>query len=164
MDLREGVSRDEITGQVVEDALAVLQAMHGVATPLLCQLDVTMSQVKTLLTISLHGEATIGFIAHTMQTGLPAASTTVDRLLHLGWVNRSEDPADRRRAIVTLTPAGRDVVETVWRLRRDLLREWLSRMELQDLATLARGIATLKEAALAPQLDETDLVPARLLP
>ncbi len=145
--------REDVTDRIVEDALGVLQAMHGVATPLLCQLDVTMSQVKTMLTVAMNGESTIGFIAQTMGTGLPAASTTVDRLVNLGWVNRDEDPVDRRRAIVTLTASGRDVVETVWRLRRDLLREWLDRMGEEDLGVLARGIAALKSASQHDRAD-----------
>lgn len=147
--------RAELTDQVVENALTVLQAMHGVATPLLCQLDVSMSQVKTMLTVAMKGEVTIGFIAQTMGTGLPAASTAVDRLVHLGWADRAEDPADRRRAIVSLTPAGLNVVETVWRLRRDLLREWLSRMDDADLDVLARGMAALKKASTDPFQDES---------
>jgi hypothetical protein len=58
-------------------------------------------------------------------------------------------------AIVALTPSGREIVERDWRLRRDLLREWLSRMEEQDLSVLAQGIAALKSASADSTLDET---------
>jgi DNA-binding MarR family transcriptional regulator len=132
----------------------VLQSMLAVATPDLCKLDVTMGQVKAMLAIGLKDDVTIGFIAQTMGTGLPAASTNVDRLVNLCWVTRAEDPADRRRAIVALTPSGREIVERVWRLRRDLLREWLSRMEEQGLSVLAQGIAALKSASADSTLDE----------
>ena len=148
-------SREVVTESIVEDALGVLHSMLAVATPDLCKLDVTMGQVKSMLAIGLKDEVTIGFIAQTMGTGLPAASTNVDRLVNLGWVTRAEDPADRRRAIVALTPYGREIVERVWRLRRDLLREWLSRMEEQDLSVLAQGIAALKSASTDSQLDAT---------
>jgi DNA-binding MarR family transcriptional regulator len=145
--------REDVTDEIVEDTLGLLQAMHAVATPVLCQLDVTMSQVKTLLTVAMKGDVTIGFIAQAMGTGLPTASTTVDRLVNLGWVNRDEDPVDRRRAIVTLTALGRDVIETVWRLRRDLLRDWLGRMDEEDLTALSRGISALKSASRQEEAD-----------
>jgi DNA-binding MarR family transcriptional regulator len=153
MDVREESQREGVTEQIVDDTLGLLQAMHAVATPLLCQLDVTMSQVKTMLTVAMKGEVTIGFIAHAMVTGLPAASTTVDRLVNLGWVSRSEDPVDRRRAIVTLTATGRDVIETVWRLRRGLLRDWLGRMDEEDLTVLAQGVSALKSVSMQDDLD-----------
>jgi len=153
MNVEVETQREGVTDQIVDDTLGLLQAMHAVATPVLCQLDVTMSQVKTMLTVAMKGEVTIGFIAHTMGTGLPAASTTVDRLVNLGWVNRSEDPVDRRRAIVTLTASGRDVIETVWRLRRDLLRDWLARMDEEDLRVLAQGVSALKSVSTQNELD-----------
>jgi len=90
-----------------------------------------------------------------MGTGLPAASTTVERLVNLGWVTRVEDPADRRRAIVSLTPTGREMLDTVWRLRREVLREWLNRMHEDDVRVLARGIAALRSVSTAPDLDQT---------
>lgn len=147
--------RKTVTEDIVEDTLGVLHSMLAVATPDLCKLDVTMGQVKSMLAIGLKDEVTIGFIAQTMGTGLPAASTNVDRLVNLGWVTRAEDPADRRRAIVALTPSGREIVERVWRLRRDLLREWLSRLNERDLLLLAQGIAALKSASTEPHSDET---------
>src|SRR5262245_29754266 len=45
-------------------------------------------------------------------TGLSSAATTalIDRLEQKGYVRRIADPADRRRVLVEMTPAGRDQV------------------------------------------------------
>jgi len=140
-------TRGQLTEEVATAVLELLHAMHAVATPALCQMDVTMSQVKAMLTVSMSGESTVGDIARSLSVGQPAASTTVDRLVHLGWADRLEDPVDRRRTLVRLTQEGRQLVEMVWRLRRDLLLTWLSRMEKRDLSLLAQGIVALQSAA-----------------
>jgi DNA-binding MarR family transcriptional regulator len=133
--------------------------MHTVATPALCQMDVTMAQVKAMLTISMKSTASIGDVAQIAGVGLSAASTTVDRLVHMGWVDRFEDPQDRRRTLVRLTDEGSRIVETVWRLRRDLLRTWVNRLDAEDLTALARGVNALKRAAEGSHL-ETEQPPA----
>lgn len=150
--------RSVLTDEIVDSYLALLQEMHSTGTPAICQMDVTMSQVKTLLTVSMKGEATVGYVAQITGVGQPAASTAVDRLVNLGWLDRTEDPVDRRRAIVSLTPSGHEVVETVWRVRRDLLQAWLERMEEKDLTVLARGLAALRSAAESE--NEIEVVPA----
>jgi DNA-binding MarR family transcriptional regulator len=47
-------------------------------------------------------------------------SLTLDRLEAKGWVRRSFDPADRRRVIVELTPAGLKLATRV----NTALHEW----------------------------------------
>jgi DNA-binding MarR family transcriptional regulator len=140
---------DTMTSEIVETCLGLVQAMHTVATPALCQMDVTMSQVKAMLTISMKSIASVGDIAQVTGVGLPAASTTVDRLVNLGWAHRAEDPNDRRRTLVRLTDEGRQIIDTVWRLRRDLLQTWVGRLNDEDKASLARGMAALGAAAKA---------------
>jgi DNA-binding MarR family transcriptional regulator len=135
------------TEEIVETCLGLLQSMHAVATPAICQMDVTMSQVKAMLMVSMKSVASVGDIAQGMGTGLPSASITVDRLVNLGWAQRAEDPEDRRRTLVRLTDEGRQIVETVWRLRRDMLRDWVSRLNAADREALAQGVAALKAAA-----------------
>ncbi len=42
-----------------------------------------------------------------------AASRVVDRLVHGGYVEREENPADRRQKVLTLTPAGEALMEQI---------------------------------------------------
>lgn len=52
---------------------------------------------------------------------LPAATLTrhVERLLELELVSRRVDPGDKRRAVVTLTPAGADVAQRLRQVEAD---------------------------------------------
>lgn len=40
----------------------------------------------------------------------PSLSATLDRMEKAGWVRRRRDPRDRRSRLITLAPAGRDLV------------------------------------------------------
>lgn len=44
----------------------------------------------------------------------------IDQLAELGWVDRTRDPGDRRRYQLSLTPAGREVLERLDRMARDI--------------------------------------------
>jgi DNA-binding MarR family transcriptional regulator len=50
--------------------------------------------------------ATIGQLAEHMHVGQSAASLLVDRLVQAHLAERTDDPADRRRALVRLTEEG----------------------------------------------------------
>lgn len=67
----------------------------------------------------------------------------VDRLVTRGLVRRSPDPSDRRGVLVSLTDAGRDVVdgalETLLRHESELL-DGLDRAEREELSGLLRAL------------------------
>src|SRR5205807_10147691 len=69
-------------------------------------LELTMAQLKVLLTLAFEDEATIGKIAETLGIGPPTASHLVDRLVQAGLVERVERSTDRRYTLASLTPQG----------------------------------------------------------
>jgi DNA-binding MarR family transcriptional regulator len=52
------------------------------------------------------GPVPMGVLAETLRSDPPYVSVAVDDLVRRGLVVRTEDPADRRRKIVTVTPDG----------------------------------------------------------
>jgi len=69
---------------------------HGLSLP----------QIRLLLALAHVAPATIGQLAEYLHIGQSAASLLVDRLVQAQLADRSDDPADRRRALVRLTAAG----------------------------------------------------------
>ena len=62
-----------------------------------------------------------------------------------------EDPADRRRAVVTVTERGASLLGELRHGKRVALREWLEKLSEDDRAALGRALAAL--AAVLPQND-----------
>ncbi len=94
----------------VEQAHALLQSFVQLAMARLAQewsdRGLSLSQIRLLIALSHIGPATIGQLAEHMHTGQSAASLLVDRVVQAGLAERTDDPADRRRALVRLTAVG----------------------------------------------------------
>ncbi|HET9014747.1 MAG TPA: MarR family transcriptional regulator [Thermomicrobiaceae bacterium] len=141
-------TRDQLIEQAVAAQQRVMQAAQQASAADWQGLDLTMAQLKTLLTLVRRGPSPIGQVAEALGVSLPNASHLVDRLVHAGFVERAEDPADRRRTLARLTPAGD---ELVLRLRQghDRFQAWLGRLDVADLAAYVRGVQALARAAEA---------------
>lgn len=75
---------------------------------------------------------------------------TTDRLVAGGWVARAENPGNRRETLVSLTPAGRQLVTQVTEARRDEIRAILQRVPAARRPLIADALCTFAEAAGEP--------------
>ncbi len=130
--------------EAMEAQRLIYQAALGLQSDEWIQLDLSMGQLKALVTLTARREMTVSEIAEALGVGKPAASILVDRLTHLDYVTRREDPDDRRRTVVTPTERGEELVT---RLRQSggqhAMLGWLSQMDPDDLAALTRGTLAL---------------------
>jgi DNA-binding MarR family transcriptional regulator len=110
-------------------------------------LDISMQQLRAIYVLRDEEIATVGRLAELFGIGLPAASILADRLVRAGFVDRNDDPADRRRVLLTLTRAGIQLVTELQEGNHLLMRRWMSRMSPEDLAALTRGWRALAEVA-----------------
>lgn len=135
--------RANLIDEILKARSAVFQATSALAAPAWIDLELTMSQVKGLRTLAHHTPATITQIADVLKISQPTASQLVDRLVQGGLAQRSEDPTDRRRMLVRLSKKGLHLHERlrgVWRTR---FRNWLQRMNIDELEALHRGYDAL---------------------
>jgi DNA-binding MarR family transcriptional regulator len=136
----------------IEDALAaqrsIFRTLLGATVPDWIQLELTIGQLKTLMAIFAQQRLNVTALAELLRIGKPAASILVDRLVQLGYVARTEDPADRRRTLLTLTLTGSELVATLRQgAGENRFVRWLEQMESNDLAALARGLRALAAVA-----------------
>lgn len=82
--------------QVILGRLSSMWADQGLSLP----------QIRLLFVLAHFGPATVNQLAKRLQSGQSAASLLVDRLVQAHLAERTDDPADRRRAIVCLTEEG----------------------------------------------------------
>lgn len=84
----------------------------------------------------------------------PAITRVVNRLAENDWVERDPDPGDGRVVMVTITPAGEKLCDTVRAEYRALLHEEMAALSAEDIETLDRAIDVLDE--LISRLQERD--------
>jgi DNA-binding MarR family transcriptional regulator len=146
----------------VEEALEgfkrLFTALDAVTASDWLDLEMTMAQWKGMLALQQQGALTVGEFADALRIGQPAASILAGQLVKLGLAERSEDPADRRRTILSASGQGAELVEELRRGRRATIVEWVARLDDADLAALVGGLhalATVADEAVAT-LDTSD--------
>jgi DNA-binding MarR family transcriptional regulator len=72
------------------------------------------SERVALMTLWERGPSTVGELSASLDISKSAMSQVVDRLVDLGWAERSKDPDDRRRTIVALTPKAFEATMPFW--------------------------------------------------
>lgn len=86
---------------------------------------ITPQQHMVLLTVRghhAHPHVSVGDIAEALQIRHHSASLLVDRCVKRGLIRRSEDPDDRRRALLTLTAEGQRVLDAITHANRGQIR------------------------------------------
>lgn len=135
-------THDELVEKILELFRGVARSRQGLA-PVWLEVDFSMAQVRTLMVLSCEGRSTIGQLAETLRVSLPTASHLADRLVNAGLAERAEDPSDRRRMLVRLTPGGEDLAGRLRQGNQELYRLWLSQLSDDDLAALYQGLQAL---------------------
>jgi DNA-binding MarR family transcriptional regulator len=107
------------------------------------------TQHLALATIAKRGEMAIGDLAEAERLPSSAATRLADRLEEAGLVARKRDPNDRRGVLVTITEAGRRVMEERRRLGNAWLAGRLSRLSPAQLASLAEALGLIEQVVLA---------------
>ncbi len=113
----------------------VLRDEHGIAA----------SQFEYLRFFRDHPGSRIAEVAANFAAGVGAISKGVDRLEQRGWVVRHPNPADGRSSLVSLTPAGHDLVRDAEPTFRVHLAEVLDRaLVAADVEAVGAAFARLR--------------------
>jgi DNA-binding MarR family transcriptional regulator len=136
--------------QAVDESLeSLLRHVAGRNAPEFLGVDVTMSQAKVMHVARLRPGISMSALAAELKVGPSAISGLVDRLVEHGYLERQEDPSDRRQQLVSLTPAGQEMVDRIREFSVSHVRPLLARLSGPELAALHTGITALDREALA---------------
>jgi DNA-binding MarR family transcriptional regulator len=87
--------------------------------------------------------ATASELGRRLGVSKQAAGKTVDRLVELGYAERSADAADARRKLVRLTPRGHDALARSAAVFEQLRAEWAERLGAEGVRTLETALRTV---------------------
>ena len=105
------------------------------------EVGLSFTQMKALFVLAESEEMTVKDISGRLSMSLPAMSRSVDGLVQRGFVARSECASDRRSRLVTLLPAGREVLDRVTAAREATIVAFAA--ELSDAERTALHAALL---------------------
>ena len=109
-------------------------------------LDLTMPQLKVLLSLFVAGPLPCSSLADFMGASLPTMNGVLERLKERGLIVRRPDHQDRRRLLNSLTARGHQLIDGLWTSGQDWLSDLLDRMHSTDLETIEQAMTIIVEA------------------
>jgi DNA-binding MarR family transcriptional regulator len=111
---------------------------------LITELDLSITQMKTLHVLADNGsEVSVKELSDRLGLSLPGASRIVDALLRRGWLERREDPVDRRMKRVRITDEGRKVLDRIEAARLAGLEDYAASLTPEQRARLSSALSDL---------------------
>ncbi len=105
--------------------------------------DLTLPETAALSQLGRSGPTTAAALAKLERISPQSIGTTLAALEAKGLVARAADPTDRRRVILSLTPAGEEVVHARRNARAEQLTRAVSTLTADELAKLAAALPVL---------------------
>jgi DNA-binding MarR family transcriptional regulator len=105
------------------------------------------------------GPQPVGEVGRRLGISEPAASLLVDKLVERGLADRQRDAEDRRRSLVTATPAAEELAGRLRQGRGEQFAARLDALRDDELAALLKGFSGLLRVAQAAP-DEAGAVAA----
>ena len=109
--------------------------------------EATLAQYRALVVLASRGPQRMVDLARALEVTAPTAGRMCDRLVRKGLIRRHRARADRREVQVSVTAAGREVVDQATVRRRELLAEILGRMPARQQAAVAAAFEVFAAAA-----------------
>jgi DNA-binding MarR family transcriptional regulator len=134
--------------QLVEDILDQLRLMTGDVDELsgatASHVNLNRTDYRALQILSASQGLTAGELARALRVTTGATTRVIDSLVAAGHARREWDPEDRRRILVSVTPAARRALDQSLQGLREDLREALEGYAPEELETLERFLGGLR--------------------
>jgi DNA-binding MarR family transcriptional regulator len=145
----------KLVADCYEAAQKVFAIMGRASDPAWLSLDLTMGQFKAMMTLSTYGPQPVGELGRRLGLSEPATSLLVDKLESRSLAVRERDSQDRRRSIVTLTPAAVTLTASLREGREAHVEQWLGALETEELRGLREGFRGLLRVAESDEASPT---------
>lgn len=109
--------------------------------------ETTIAQYRALVVLASRGPRRMVDLAEALDVAPSTAGRMCDRLVRKGLVRRHRARDDRRAVLVSVTPAGRQVVDEATSRRRALIAEILERLPAPAQQAVAQALRAFADAA-----------------
>jgi DNA-binding MarR family transcriptional regulator len=120
------------------------------------ELNLTVPQLKSLFFISNQRGTNPRKLAAALGVTPPNVTGIVDRLVEQGLLVRRGNPEDRRVLVLQATEKGEAILSDLRERRTSNMREILTRLSVEELSYLVKGLSALIKAAQAYEEESKD--------
>jgi DNA-binding MarR family transcriptional regulator len=135
------VDRSALTRDMYALASYLMRSSNVGAFNTIAELELSFTQIKALCAMDMAGEdRSVKALADSMKVSLPAMSRAIDGLYERGFVDRQEDPVDRRMKRLSLTEAGRAITSSLNETRLASLQAFLGSLSDEEARALTQAL------------------------
>ncbi|GGH41965.1 MarR family winged helix-turn-helix transcriptional regulator [Microbacterium album] len=138
-------SKDSLIAQFAEDRQELARLVMSDRLRPLLGLELTLRQLKAVLLVTAGTAVTGSQLASALHVSPPTISASVDKLVDLGYLVRSEAGSDRRVKRLVPTAKAQQLYDRLF-ARHEESDELVATLALEDLAALVRGTSALRRA------------------
>jgi DNA-binding MarR family transcriptional regulator len=110
-------------------------------------MSVTLTQLSAMATLRKSGPMSAGELAACERVQPPSMTKVLANLEERGLVRRDVHPADRRQAVLAITPAGEALLDSERRSRDHWLTKRLATLSADERALVQRVVPILEKLA-----------------
>ncbi len=134
---------------IVDAVLTASRSLIAVATMSLgaAAEETSIAQYRALVVLASRGPQRLVDLAGALGVAPSTAGRMCERLLRKGLIRRHRARKDRRAVLVSITPAGRQVVDQATRRRRALITQIMARLSPAQQRGVAEALAAFAAAA-----------------
>ncbi len=103
---------------------------------------------QLLFSIARFGSCHVAFVTKHTSIDPAHGSRAATALEKMGLISRCEDPTNKRRKLMSLTPSGIETVERIWPKAKQVTANFTDKLSVDDLGELKRLLDLLNGAPL----------------
>ena len=133
----------------IESVLQASQALVAIVTRSFAEMDtpITLPQWRVLVILSRHPSLNPSAIARWMDVHPSNTTRACDALVRAGLLKRGENHRDRRQTVLTLTPKGESLVDSLLDFRRERIAAVLAKLRPAERKLVAEAMQLFADAA-----------------
>lgn len=134
---------------MVDTVLRASRALVAVAARSIADVDetVTLPQFRTLVALAARGPQNVGALAAELCVHSSTMTRMCDRLARRKLIERRPSTASRREVVVSLAPAGRDLLQAVTTARRRAIAEIVRGVPPDERGAMVEALQAFSDAA-----------------
>jgi DNA-binding MarR family transcriptional regulator len=119
-------------------------SMHG-WNDFVKSMGLSMPQFSILMQVYYRGAFSISDIGNRFGVSVPAASQLVEKLVKAGYLERAEDPKDRRARLLLLSTKGKKLIEHGFKIRYHWMDELVDELTIEEKEKVIKALKLLTE-------------------